>query len=164
MHIIAAPPKRRIFRGKSLNYPTKLWLFASFYSMLSCHMCKHIWAKVFKSGLSKFCGRLPLKNLKGLGRPYPVNFLKAVFHKFYLIHYWILCLIYWVSETGCIISALKVHSSDFGLGVISYVLWIWKNPSNNSLRLHIFIPPKLVSFPFNVRSFQRYDAAPPNFM
>ena len=25
------------------------------------------WAKVFKSGLSKFCGRQPLKNLKGYG-------------------------------------------------------------------------------------------------
>ena len=25
----------------------------------------HIWDKLFKSGLSKFCGRQPLKNLKG---------------------------------------------------------------------------------------------------
>ena len=133
MHIIPAPLKRRIFWGKSLNYPTKLWFFASFYSMLSCHICKHIRDKVFKSGLSKFCGRLPLKNLKGLGRPYPFNFLKAVvLHKFYVVHYWILCLICWVWETGCITSALKVHPSDFGLGVIRYVFWIWKNPSNNS--------------------------------
>ena len=131
--------------------------------MLSCHICKHIRDKVFKSGLSKFCGRLPLKNLKGLGRPYPFNFLKTVvLHKFYLVHYWILCLICWVWETGCITSALKVHPSDFGLGVIGYVFWIWKNPSNNSLRLHIFILAKLVSFlsqsgtiscPFSVRSF-----------
>ena len=27
----------------------------------------HKWDKVFKSGLSKFCGRQPLKNLKGYG-------------------------------------------------------------------------------------------------
>ena len=40
--------------------------------------------QVFKSGLSKFCGRQPLKSFKG-------SFLKAVFHKIYLIHSWILC-------------------------------------------------------------------------
>ena len=28
---------------------------------------KHIWNKAFKSGLSKFCGRQALKNLKGYG-------------------------------------------------------------------------------------------------
>ena len=28
---------------------------------------KIIWNKVFKSGLSKFCGRQPLKNFKGYG-------------------------------------------------------------------------------------------------
>ena len=26
-----------------------------------------------------------------LSRPYPCNFLKAVFHKFYLVYSWILC-------------------------------------------------------------------------
>ena len=36
--------------------------------------------KVFKNGPSKICGRKPLKNL---------NFLKAVFYKFYLVHSWI---------------------------------------------------------------------------
>ena len=44
------------------------------------------WAKVFKNGLSKICGRQPLKNLKGYGLSKadntPSNFLKAVFHKF----------------------------------------------------------------------------------
>ena len=35
----------------------------------------YIWVKVFKNGPSKICGRLPLK-----------GFLKAVFHKFYLVH------------------------------------------------------------------------------
>ena len=44
-----------------------------------------IWEKVFKSGPSKVCGRQPLKNLKGYGL-LPSNFLKAVFHKFYLVH------------------------------------------------------------------------------
>ena len=33
--------------------------YLSFYS--------YIWDKVFKIGLSKFCGRQPLKNLKGCG-------------------------------------------------------------------------------------------------
>ena len=47
------------------------------------------WDKVFKNGTSKICGRKPLKNLKGYGLP--KNFLKAVFHKFYLVHSWILC-------------------------------------------------------------------------
>ena len=57
--------------------------------------CKNKWEKVFKSGLSKFCGRGPLKNLKGYGpypfRSYPLNFFKAVFQKVYLVHSWILC-------------------------------------------------------------------------
>ena len=46
--------------------------------------------KVFKNGPSKICGRQPLKNLKGYGLleavHTPSNFLKAVFHKFYLGH------------------------------------------------------------------------------
>ena len=50
----------------------------------------NIWDKVFKNGPNKFCGRQPLKNLKGHGLPkadhIPSNFLKAVFHKFYLVH------------------------------------------------------------------------------
>ena len=59
-----------------------------------------IWGKVFKSGPSKIFGRQPLKNLKGYGLPkadhIPSNFLKAVFHKFYLVHSWILCPIWFV--------------------------------------------------------------------
>ena len=46
--------------------------------------------KVFKNGPSKICGRQPLKNFKGYGlfkqTTIPSNFLKAVFHKFYLVH------------------------------------------------------------------------------
>ena len=30
-------------------------------------VCRNKWANVFKSGLSKFCGSQPLKNLKGYG-------------------------------------------------------------------------------------------------
>ena len=56
-----------------------------------------IWDRVFKNGSSKICGKQPLKNLKGYG------LLKAVFHNFYLVHSWILCLIYssptWSSNT-----------------------------------------------------------------
>ena len=40
-----------------------------------------MWDKVFKSGLSKLCGRQAW------------NFLKVVFVKIYLVHFWILCLI-----------------------------------------------------------------------
>ena len=47
------------------------------------------WDKVFKNGPSKICGRLSLENLKGYEAGcIPSNFLKAVFHKFYLVHYW----------------------------------------------------------------------------
>ena len=38
------------------------------------------WVQVFKNGPSKICGD-----------HIPSNFLKAVFHKFYLVHSWILC-------------------------------------------------------------------------
>ena len=60
---------------------------------------------IFKNGPSKICGRQLLKNLKWycldivcLSTPYQgyitSNFLKALFHKFQLYHFWILCLIY----------------------------------------------------------------------
>ena len=52
------------------------------------------WDKVFKNGPRKTCGRKPFKNLKGYGLPKVdhtlSNFLKAVFNKFYLVHFWIL--------------------------------------------------------------------------
>ena len=58
----------------------------------------HIWGKLFKTGPSKICGRQVLKNLKGYGMletDYTSsNVLKAVLHKFYLVHSWILCPIY----------------------------------------------------------------------
>ena len=55
-----------------------------------------IWDKVFKSGPSKICGTQALNNLKGYGLckadHTPSNFFKVVFHKFYLVHFRILCL------------------------------------------------------------------------
>ena len=47
------------------------------------------WDKVFKNGSSEIFGRQPLQNLKWHGLP--SNFSKAVFHKFHLVHSWILC-------------------------------------------------------------------------
>ena len=67
----------------------------------TCIIHDFIWDRVFKSGLTKFCGRQPLKNLKGYGLlkqtislDGPSNFLKAVFRKIYLVHSSMLCLIY----------------------------------------------------------------------
>ena len=45
--------------------------------------------QVSKNGQSKICGRQPLKNLKyGLSKQINITsgFLKAVFHKFHLVH------------------------------------------------------------------------------
>ena len=36
-------------------------------NMKDKELCNYSWGKVFKGGLSKFCGRQPLKNLKGYG-------------------------------------------------------------------------------------------------
>ena len=53
----------------------------------------NIWVKVYKNGPSKIRGRQPLKNLKWYGLPKLIissqSFLKAVFHKFYLVRSWI---------------------------------------------------------------------------
>ena len=55
-----------------------------------------IWDKLFNNGPSKICGRQPLKNLKGHGvlkADHSLsNFLKTVFHIFYLVRSWLLCL------------------------------------------------------------------------
>ena len=68
-----------------------------------------------KSGLSKFCGRRPLKNLKRHGllkQTIPSNFLKAVVPKIYLVHPWILC-------PKCLISFYRRISN----------MKVWKNES-----------------------------------
>ena len=44
------------------------------------YFVRNMWDEVFKSGLSKFCGRQPLKYWKGydlLSRPYPFKFFKG---------------------------------------------------------------------------------------
>ena len=50
---------------------------------------RKIWFKVFKNRPNKICERQSLKNLKWYGLPNQNNFLKAFFHKFYLVHSWI---------------------------------------------------------------------------
>ena len=55
------------------------------------HRLTFIWDKVFKNGPSEICGTQPLKNLKEYDLLTYSNFLKTAFHKFYLIHSWILC-------------------------------------------------------------------------
>ena len=54
------------------------------------------WDKVFKIGLSKFCGRQPLKNLKG-SRSYPFKFLKG-----YLPQNLLSLLLNTLSQIACI--------------------------------------------------------------
>ena len=53
-----------------------------YYFLTSSKYITNIWDKVFKNGPSKICGRQP-SNFKF---PKISNFLKAVFHKFYLVH------------------------------------------------------------------------------
>ena len=59
--------------------PDNLWMASKLNSNYVLSYI-NIWVKVFKNGPSKIRGRQP-------------NFVKAVFHKFYLVHSWILCLI-----------------------------------------------------------------------
>ena len=65
-----------------------------FKKKLAILSSKNLLVKVFKNGPSKICGRQPSKNLKlhGLLKAWLnlVVCLKAVFHKFYLVHYGIL--------------------------------------------------------------------------
>ena len=51
-----------------------------------------IWYQVFQIEPSKICGREPLTKLRRYGLR--SNFLRAVFHKFHLVHSWILGLEY----------------------------------------------------------------------
>ena len=45
---------------------------------------RHTWDKVFKDGPSKICGRQPLRSASA--DHINPNFLKAVFHKLYLVN------------------------------------------------------------------------------
>ena len=88
------------------------WIFKYFHTIFFCCLGQGIsislqkifcitrkletikWDKLFKSGKIIICGKQPLKiwrDLVCLSRPYPFKFFKTVFHKFYLVHSWILC-------------------------------------------------------------------------
>ena len=63
--------KRGFFVEINLH-STKKWLISCSYNPKRASVANHIsalskstdiWGKIFKSGLSKFCGRQPLKNL-----------------------------------------------------------------------------------------------------
>ena len=72
-----------------------LWRFEGMRILWKLMFRIYKWDKVFKNAPCKICGRQPLKTLKEYGLlkadHIPSNFLKAVFHKFYLVHSWILC-------------------------------------------------------------------------
>ena len=54
-----------------------------------------IWDNVFKNGLSKICRRQDFKNLNAYGllqADHTPSNLKAAFHKFHLVHFWIIWL------------------------------------------------------------------------
>ena len=75
----------------------------------------HICVKVFKNGPSKICGRQLLKNLKWYGLPKQTipttsNFLKAVFHKFYLV---------WPISSKSNLTCLFVNSKYF----LQHLFW-----------------------------------------
>ena len=79
-----------------------MMMTAIIFRLVSINQWHWIWDKVFKSEPSKLCGRQPFKSLRGYG-PYSFNFLKAVFHKFYLVHSWILCPIIYYPNLGNIV-------------------------------------------------------------
>ena len=80
-----------------LNIRSQIWHWSLNQSKKPIQII--IWDKVFKNGASEICGRQPLKNLKWyclLADHITSNFLRAVFHKFHLLHSWILCHL-WIS-------------------------------------------------------------------
>ena len=110
----------------------------------------NIWDKVFKNEPSKICGRKPFKNLKsyGLFRHTISNCLKAVFHKFYLVHSWILCPIssstYDVCSKGIASTPTKSFATIIILccksphlrtftGVLDMSLWVLSTTKSNNI-------------------------------
>ena len=77
---------------KTFLTSAEIWDQSNFEYILQCRKFYQnatsmiTWDKVFKNGPSKTCGRQPLKSLK------------AAFHKFYLVHSWIICHI---CKTSC---------------------------------------------------------------
>ena len=76
---------------KTASKKTEVLIRQSSFLLRLCFIF-YKWDKVFKNGPNKICRRQSLKSLKF--KLETSNFLKAVFHKFYLVHSWILCLKY----------------------------------------------------------------------
>ena len=55
------------FSKKKSSYTKISLYFTLIVIAYNFHFSKNIWDKVFKSGLSKFCGRQPLKSFSGYG-------------------------------------------------------------------------------------------------
>ena len=87
---------------KTSKLPIFIESFKNFIFSKNDVVQHNIWDKIFKNGPSKVCGRQPLKNLKCSS-----DFLKAVFHKFYLVHSWVFCPICSLSFTRYFQLSLK---------------------------------------------------------
>ena len=80
----------------SLVWSSRMELFFVFLRF-KINPCEVICSKAYKNGPGKICGRQHLKNLKWYGLPQKTiladhitsNFLKTVFHRFYLARFWI---------------------------------------------------------------------------
>ena len=152
-------------------------------------MFYNIWDKVFKNGLSKICRRLLLKNLNRYGllpvirlntdiySPYSIriqeadhilsDFLKTVFHKFYLVHSWILYSIYSAKMKIVVIEHLIDKFTNTSCGVLckrramfkedmkvfviwnSMILWPW------NIHHFIILKPRLNCFSFHFEMPQK---------
>ena len=81
----------RSYESKSRNKIRRKFLVVRERERINCQVWvwRKIWVNVFKNGSGKICGRQPLKILKWYGLwSITSKFLKAVFHKFYLVHSW----------------------------------------------------------------------------
>ena len=74
---------RFTFKNVHVCLAALTWIYISF--PILCYK----WIKTFKNGPNKICGRQPLKNRSDMVCLSTSNLLKAVFHKFYLVHSWI---------------------------------------------------------------------------
>ena len=83
------------------------------------HSVNIISDKVFKNGPSKIWGRQPSKIRKGYGLletdHIPSNLLKALFHKFYLVHSWIRSIF----VVGSCDDGLRISSKSNETGIIA---------------------------------------------
>ena len=59
--------------------------------------------------------------MASLSRPYPLNFLKAVFNKIYLVHSWILCPKWGYSNFSASVEFLSLISVDYNYHCVKRV-------------------------------------------